>query len=131
MPFPGLIPQKKVFFTGDNFTNGTQPSLAHCLPLEWVASLKQIEAMDIDVVVSGHGEVCDLAEVREFRLFIQKCIDMTRAAIEEGMSAEKAAETMSFEELYPVNRCNHPAAVHPGLAMQQRNVLRLYEVLSK
>ena len=123
------IPQKKVFFTGDNFTNGTQPSLAHCLPLEWVASLKQIEAMDIDVVVPGHGEVCDRAEVREFRLFIQKCIDMTRAAIKEGMSAEETAETLSFEELYPVNRCN--PAVHPGSAMQKKNVLRLYEVLSK
>ena len=68
------IPQEKVFFAGDNFTNRTQPSLAHSLPLEWVESLTRVEAMDIDVVVPGHGEVCDKSVIREFRLFLQQCI---------------------------------------------------------
>ncbi len=123
------IPQEKVFFAGDNFTNGTQPSLSHSLPLEWVKSLKEIEAMDIDLVVPGHGEVCDRQEVRRFRLFIQKCIDMVREAIKGGMSKEEAADKLSFEDLYPGKGCG--TAVHPGGGMQRRNVLRLYEMLSK
>jgi len=118
-----FIPQESVFFTGDNFTNGVQPLLSHCLPFEWVESLKRIEAMDIDVVVPGHGEVCGKREVREFRLFIQKCIDIVREAIKQGMSKEEAAENISFEELYP--------AIHPGPEQQRFNVLRLYEMLSK
>jgi len=122
------IPQEKVFFAGDNFCNGTQPSLAHSFPLEWVESLKQIEAMDIDVVVPGHGEICHRQEVSQFRQFIEKCIDMIREAIRRGMTKEEAANHLSFESLYPGDRC-HPA-VHPGSAMQRRNVLRLYEMLS-
>lgn len=122
------IPQEKVFFTGDNFCNGTQPSLAHSFPLEWVESLKQIEAMDIDVVVPGHGEICNRQEVFQFRQFIEKCIDMTREAIRRGMTKEEAANHLSFESLYPGDRCR--PAVHPGSAMQRRNVLRLYEMLS-
>ena len=75
------------------------------------------------MVVPGHGEVCGKREVREFRLFIQKCIDIVREAIKQGMSKEKAAENISFEELYP--------AIHPGPEQQRFNVLRLYEMLSK
>jgi len=117
------IPQERVFFAGDNVTNEAQPSFAHSLPLEWVKSLKKIEAMDVDVVVSGHGKVCGKSEVREFRSFIEKCIDMVREAIKQGMSKEEAADRISFEEFYP--------PVHPGPEMQRMNVLRLYEMLSK
>ena len=81
------------------------------------------------VVVPGHGEVCDRSEVRQFRRFIETCISMTRGAIQQGKSKEDAAAAISFEELYPVNRCLR--AVHPGGAMQRRNVLRLYEMLAK
>lgn len=123
------IPEEKVFFTGDNFCNRTQPSLAHCLPLAWVASLKFIESLEIDVVIPGHGEMCGLEEVAAFRRFIETCIEMTRAAIGEGKSKEQAAETLSFETLYPSDRCQR--AVHPGSAMQRRNVARLYDVLSE
>lgn len=122
------IPQEKVFFAGDNFTNGTQPSLAHSLPFEWIKSLKRVEAMDIDVVVPGHGEVCDTKMVRKFRLFIQECVNIVREAIKRGMSKEEAADTISFEHLYPGE--NGGLAVHPGSGMQRRNVLRFYEILS-
>jgi len=123
------LPEEKVFFTGDNFCNGTQPSLAHSFPLEWVESLRQIESMEVDVVVPGHGEISDRKEVGQFRKFIETCIDMTRTAIRQGKSKEEAAAAISFEELYPVNRCLR--AVHPGGAMQRRNVLRLYEMLAQ
>ena len=124
------IPQERVFFSGDNFTYRTQPSLAHCLPLEWVESLKRIEAMDIDTVVPGHGEVCHQQDVREFRLFIQKCIDMVKGAIKQGMSGEEAADKISFAELHPGAKDGCPP-VHLGPVIQRRNVLRLYEMLSK
>jgi len=117
------IPQEKVFFAGDNFTNKVQPVLASSLPLDWIESLKKIEAMDVDVVVPGHGRVGDKKDVREFRLFIEKCLDMVSEAIRQGMSREEAGARITFESLYP--------AVHPGADQQRLNVLRLYDVLSK
>ncbi|MFC2001597.1 MBL fold metallo-hydrolase [Chloroflexota bacterium] len=123
------VPQEKVFFAGDNLCGGTQPSLAQSLPLDWVKSLKKIEAMDIDVVIPGHGEIGGREIIREFRLFIQECIDIVREAIKQGLSKEQAADKISFEELYP--RIHGGRAVHPGPEKQRRNVLRLYEMLSK
>ncbi|HUT70575.1 MAG TPA: MBL fold metallo-hydrolase [Desulfatiglandales bacterium] len=114
---------EKVFFAGDNFTNGVQPLLSHSLPLEWISSLKRIEEMDIDIVVPGHGEVCGKSEIQQFRLFIQKCIEIVSEAIKQGMSKDQAANEISLEELYP--------AIHPGPEQERMNILRLYEMLSK
>ncbi len=123
-----LLPDK-VFFSGDNVCGKTQPSLASSLILDWVKSLKKIEALDIDFIVPGHGEICDLREARRFRLFLQKCLDMVREAIKKGMTKEQAAKSLSFEDLRPGK--GRGLAVHPGPEQQRRNVLRLYEVLSK
>ena len=114
---------EKVFFAGDNFTNAVQPLLSHALPLDWIVSLNRIEAMDIDIVVPGHGEVCGKTEVREFRRFIQKCIDMVREAIKKGLTIEQAADEINLEALYP--------SIHPGSDQERMNILRLYEMLSK
>ena len=47
------IPQERIFFSGDNFCNGVQPSLAESSPLNWVKSLRRIENMDIISCQSG------------------------------------------------------------------------------
>ncbi|MFC1963771.1 MBL fold metallo-hydrolase [Chloroflexota bacterium] len=121
------LPQEKVFFSGDNFTNQTQPSMAQSLPLDWVKSLKKIEALQIDIIVPGHGVVGTKDDVRQFRLFLQRCIDIVRDAIKKGMTKEEAAARLSFIDLHPGR--NQP--VHPEVEQQHRNVLRLYEMLSK
>lgn len=121
------VPQEKVFFAGDNFTYRTQPSLVNSLPLEWVESLRQIEALDVDFVVPGHGEVADKKAVQRFRLFIEQCIDMVREAIKKGMTREEAAESISFENIHP----GESLPVHPGKERQRRNVRRLYDMLSQ
>ena len=120
-----FVPQEKVVFTGDNFINGWQPSLNNCCPLEWVESLEKIEAMDVDVVVPGHGEIGDKKAVRVFKAFIQECIDTVRGAINQGMSKEEAAGKISFET------GKYPPALHSGPEWQRRNVIRLYEMHSK
>jgi cyclase len=117
------VPEEKVFFAGDNFTGGMQPSMAHCMPLEWIQSLKQIQKMDVEAIVPGHGRIGGKKEVREFTAFLQKCIDKVNEAIKTGMSKEEAIDKISFLALLP--------AVHPDPGMQRRNVARLYEMLSK
>ena len=117
------IPQERVIFTGDNVVNGWYPVLAECCPIEWVESLERIEAMDVDVIIPGHGEIADKRVVREFRTFIQGCIDKVKEAISQGMSGEEAANRISFEERLP--------ALHPGAEWQRQDVMWLYEMLSR
>lgn len=117
------IPQERVFFAGDNFTNGVQPSLAQCLPLEWIESLQKIEKIESDLIVPGHGKVGVKKDVQEFRSFIEKCVEMVREAIQREMSKEEAANRISFLDL-----C---IPIHPGPWQQRMNVLRLYDKLTE
>ncbi len=117
------VPQERVVFTGDNFTNKWQPALAHCCPLEWIESLKKIEALDVDLIVPGHGQIGDKKALRECAAFIQGVVDAVRKAINKGLSKEEAANTISFESKLP--------AAHPGSEQQRMNVKRVYEMLSK
>jgi len=118
-----FVPEEKVIFTGDNVANGFYPKLAQSYPVEWVESLRKIEAMDVDFVVPGHGEVCDKQVVREFAAFIQECIDRVSAAIKQGMSIEEAAERVSFEGNLP--------ARHASREEVREDVMRVYQQLSR
>jgi len=117
------IPHERVFFAGDNFTNGLQPSLAQCLPLEWIESLQKIETVDSDLIVPGHGKVAVKKDVQEFRSFIEQCVEMVRESIQRGMSKEEAANRISFKDFY--------IPIHPGPWQQRMNVLRLHEKLTE
>ena len=120
------VPQEKVIFTGDNFIYGWQSSMTHCCPMEWIESLKKIEAMDVDFIVPGHGaNVGNKADLREFRTFIQGAINTVQDAINRGISKEEAAATISFEDE------EHRPARHPGAEQQRMNIIRLYEMLPK
>ena len=119
------IPQERVFCSGDNFVHKYQPAMTQYCPLEWIESIKKIEAMDADVFVPGHGEVGDKKAVREFRAFIETCVETVEKAIARGVSVEEAAESITFET------DAFPPALHPGPEWQSTSVRRIYEMLSK
>jgi cyclase len=119
------IPEARIFFAGDNFTMETQPSLAQSSPLEWVDSLKKIESLDIAIVVPGHGKICSPEKLKEFRAFLEMCIEMVMQAFKKGISKEEASATISFEGLHP----GKATAVHLGPEIQRKNVARIYETL--
>lgn len=122
------LPKERVFFAGDNFTYRTQASMEDSSPLAWVDTLRRIEALDVDYVVGGHGEVAPADAVRPFRMFFEQCLDLVRDAIDKGMSRDEAANRLSFEHLHPGH--GEVQAVHPGPAQQRLNVTRLYDALT-
>ena len=80
------IPQERVVITGDNFSNGFQPSLSYGYPMEWLDSLEIILGLDVEFIIPGHGEVGDKKAVREFLSFLKYCVDSVSNAISKNMS---------------------------------------------
>lgn len=115
------LPQEKVLFAGDNFTHGVQPSLAQSQPLDWITSLERMEALELQNVIPGHGTICGPEKIKEFRDFIQICIDRVYEAINHGWTPQEAADWLTFEDLCP--------AIHAGPWPQRQNVLRLWNQL--
>jgi glyoxylase-like metal-dependent hydrolase (beta-lactamase superfamily II) len=121
------IPEEKIAFTSDNIFCKVQTWLRQALPYELLDSLKRIEELDTDVLVPGHGEVCNKSYIPEMRSLVKDWIDSVTAAIEQGLSLEDAQEKITFRDPYLVEGGGEEwtREVH------RMNVARLYEVLKK
>jgi len=118
------VPEERVLFTGDNIFYKVQIWIHEGNPFHWLESLKKIEVMDVDVIVSGHGEVCDKSFIPEISSFIQEWIDAVRNAINQGLSKEEAMDKISFLDCYPMHSASS------GTELQRRNVSQLYDLMT-
>ncbi len=121
------IPEERVCFTSDNVFHKVQAFLHQALPYEWLESLKRIGELEADVLVPGHGKICDRSYIPEMSAFIQDWIDAVSEAIGKGMSLEEAQDRVSFLDRYPMESGTESMAE----MVQRMNVARLYEVLKK
>lgn len=122
-----FIPEERVVFTSDNVFGRVQAWLHEALPYEWLDSLRRIQELDADVLVPGHGSICDRSYISEMSAFIQDWIDAVKAAIDKGMSLEEAQAKVSLLDRYPMEAGSEPWAQE----VQRRNVARLYQVLRR
>lgn len=121
------LPQERVVFVGDNVFHKTQTAFYDALPFEWLKSLRSIASLDVDIIVPGHGAVCNKSYIGEQVAFIEEWLDAVRQAMRQGWSREEAREHISFLDRYP------PATrstVARAQEVQRRNVDRLWEALS-
>jgi len=120
------IPEERVVFTGDNIFHRVQTFLHEAYPEEWLQSLKKIEELDVDVIVPGHGEVCDKSYIKEQASFIKEWMEAVRQAIRQGLTKEEAQERISFLDRYPMDIGIEAL----GPEVQRWNVARLYDILT-
>ncbi|MBI2953245.1 MAG: MBL fold metallo-hydrolase [Chloroflexi bacterium] len=118
-----VIPEERVAFTGDNVVHRCQVFVQEGSPWQWLESLDEIAALDVDILVPGHGGVCEISYVPEMAGFIQEWIDVVQAAVDKGMSREEALASISLLDRYPVEH-NRPEM---GPMIQQLNVANIYD----
>ena len=86
-----VLPEDRVVFTGDILFNEGTP-IAWAGPVEnWIRACELILAMDVDVVVPGHGNVTDKSAVRAMRDYLQFVSDEAFKRFQAGMPATEAA----------------------------------------
>lgn len=116
-----FIPEERVIFTSDNIFYKTQTFLQQAVPYEWLESLKKLQEMEADVLVPGHGEICDRSYIPEMNAVIQAWIDTVQKAMKDGLSVEEAQEKIKGVDPY------EEAPMSDWL--NKINVARLYQVL--
>jgi cyclase len=91
------VPGDRVVYTGDILFHGGHP-IAWAGPVSnWIAALDRILAMDVDVVVPGHGPLADKAAVRELRDYFVYLEAEARARHAAGMTALEAARDIALD----------------------------------
>ena len=63
----------------------------------WIAACDRILALDVEVIVPGHGPLADKHAVRELRAYFEYLYAQARARHAEGMSPLEAARSISLD----------------------------------
>jgi glyoxylase-like metal-dependent hydrolase (beta-lactamase superfamily II) len=92
-----LVEDARVVFTGDIVFNGGHP-IAWAGPVSnWTDACERILALDVDVVVPGHGPVADKGAVRELRDYFDYVREQATERHARGMAPLEAARSMSLD----------------------------------
>jgi glyoxylase-like metal-dependent hydrolase (beta-lactamase superfamily II) len=92
-----LLPRERVLYSGDILFNGAHP-IAWAGPVSnWLRAYDEILAMDIDVIVPGHGPLADKHAVREQRDYFTYLIEQARPRLDAGMTPLEAAREIALD----------------------------------
>jgi cyclase len=91
------VPADRVLYTGDILFHGGHP-IAWAGPVSnWIAACERILAMDVDVIVPGHGPLADKAAVRELRDYFAYVEAEARERHARGMTPLEAARDIALD----------------------------------
>ena len=93
-------------FLADALTQNTMHSLpSACGPFdghtmdEWIESYKNVEALDFDILTTGHGRPLRFTkqDVTDTRIYFEYLRDIVSEAIDQGLTLEEMQETLLME----------------------------------
>ena len=91
------LPDERVLFSGDILFNGSHP-IAWAGPVSnWIAACDRILALDVDLVVPGHGPLADNSAVAELRAYFEYLYEQARDRHAAGMTPLQAARDLPLD----------------------------------
>jgi cyclase len=85
------LPKDRAVFTGDILFIDVTPIMWAGPVGNWLAACDAILAMDVDVIVPGHGPLADKSRVRRMRDYLSYLDSEARKRFDAGLGAEEAA----------------------------------------
>jgi glyoxylase-like metal-dependent hydrolase (beta-lactamase superfamily II) len=83
------LPKEKVVATGD-LLHGWMPFMGDGFPREWVTTLDELDKLDFQHVIGGHGAVGDKARLKFFRNYLADLIAAVEQEVKAGASLQDA-----------------------------------------
>jgi glyoxylase-like metal-dependent hydrolase (beta-lactamase superfamily II) len=92
-----LLPAEGVLFSGDILFNGAHP-IAWAGPVSnWIEACDRILALEVDVIVPGHGPLAGPDAVRELKAYFEYLVEQATRCHGEGMSPIEAARALALD----------------------------------
>jgi cyclase len=85
------FPQSKVLFAGDIAFHYVAPFCHNAHPSKWIEACDKIIAMDVDVIVPGHGPIGTKRELADMRDYLKLFRTEARKRYDAGMTPGQAA----------------------------------------
>ncbi|MFF2015097.1 MBL fold metallo-hydrolase [Paenibacillus sp. NPDC058177] len=94
------IPEDKIAIIGDLVLSKHHPVLTHANPQEWLNILEQVELLDVETIVPGHGEVCSLHELHEVKGYITNIMKIVTEAVQSNRSIDEIEVPKEYHDWY-------------------------------
>jgi glyoxylase-like metal-dependent hydrolase (beta-lactamase superfamily II) len=95
------VPDANVVFTGDLGWSKTLPNMVDATVNDWVPTLdKIIDQYGTAKFVPGHGGVAEVANIRDFRDYLDDLRNRVKQGIADGLTVEQAKEKLTLPEKY-------------------------------
>jgi cyclase len=91
------LPDEKVIFTGDILFIGGHPVVWAGPVGNWLRACERILALDVEVIVPGHGPLTDKRGVAEVKGYLEYVYGEARKRYDAGMSAAEAARDIPLD----------------------------------
>lgn len=101
-----LLPQDRLLFAVDFIPVETVAyrTLPDGYPDDWIDSLKQVEQLDFDTLVPGHGKIGNKEHVRMFRGYLEDLRAAVQEQVQKGVSLEETKKTVRLSKYEPWQR---------------------------
>jgi cyclase len=90
-------PSERVLFSGDILFSGAHPIVWAGPVSNWMAACDRILAMDVELIVPGHGPLAGPGAVVELKAYFEYLYEQARARRAEGMTVVQAARSISLD----------------------------------
>ena len=94
---------------------------------EWIDALAWMEALPVDHIVPGHGEICTVREVHALKEQFIEIRGMMRDLVSAGKAKEEAASDPSFEKFFWSDTTRGPSWIAGRKVTFQKGLEKLYE----
>ena len=92
------LPDDKLLYAGDILFNHIFPPIFGS-SAGWITAIEQIEAMDIDTVVPGHGFIATKKELGDLKRCLIELRSQVKDCFDQGLSAEEATKRVALPYL--------------------------------
>jgi cyclase len=90
------VAASKVLFAGDLIFQGRYPFMKDGDSQNWLLALKSLRDLTFDVLVPGHGYLCDRAEVEHHISYFENLLENCKNFIQENLSLDEIVKQKEF-----------------------------------
>lgn len=94
------LPEEKIAVMGDLVLSKHHPVMVNANPQEWLNILEQVELLDIETILPGHGEVCSMKELHEVKGYIKDIIALVAETVQSKKSIEDILVPKAYQDWY-------------------------------
>lgn len=94
------VPELKLLITGDLFFNHALGFTGDpgCSLRGWVKTIEEMEGLDIEVIIPGHGPIGNKADLAEFRRYLEKLLAAAKQEIAKGKTVDEMKQSIKLPE---------------------------------